>query len=106
MTHHIRALGQRVPDERGRLLRAEVHLVTGPSLHLVNWRDRRALCRWARAAVRLSSRTVAAGPTCRAQVSGVLYVLSPLPALPLSGRELCGDVRLHLLQQNLSLLRR
>jgi hypothetical protein len=29
-----------------------------------------------------------------------------LPALPLSGRELRGDVRLHLLQQNLSLLRR
>jgi hypothetical protein len=28
---------------------------------------------------------------------------SPLPALPLSERELCGDVRIHLLQQNLSL---
>jgi hypothetical protein len=32
----------------------------------------------------------------------VISVLSPLPALPLPGRELCGDVRLHLLQQNLS----
>ena len=42
----------------------------------------------------------------RVRVAAVLSVLSPLPALPLSGRELCGDVRLHLLQQNLSLLRR
>ena|SRR2546429_3306167 len=45
-------------------------------------------------------------PRSTGTLAAVLSVLSPLRALPLSAREFCGDVRLHLLQQNLSLLRR
>ena len=61
MADHIRAFGQHLPDERGGLVGAEVHLVAGASLHLVKRRDRPALSRTARAAVQLSSRKVAAG---------------------------------------------
>jgi len=53
-----------------------------------------------RAGKRSRRRQAAVAPKRLARSPDALSVLSPLPALPLSGRELCGGVRLHLLQQN------
>ena len=66
---HVSSRGQRLSDDGPQPCRAQVHPVARSSLHVVKRRDRRAPSRTARAAVRLSSRTVAAGPTCGAQVS-------------------------------------